>query len=48
MLMLRITSWCHRMLKITIFNVDDDDEHGDVDVEDHQPVPLQADILYYT
>jgi len=30
------------MLKITIFNVDDDDEHGDVDVEDHQLVPPHA------
>ena len=37
-----ITSWCHRMLKITIFNVDDGDEHGDVDVEDHQLVPPHA------
>ena len=49
--MLRITSWCHRMLKITIFYVDDDDEHGvgDVDVVDHQLVPPHADeenILY--
>ena len=37
------------MLKITIFNVDDDDEHGDVDVENHQLVPPHADeenILY--
>ena len=49
MLMLKTTSWCHHMLKITIFNVDDGDEHGDVDVEDHQLVQPHADeenILY--